>query len=498
MADNVIDTLSIEIKSTSSSANRAINSLVSGLEKLDNALNSYSGGATAFEGALNNLERGFNRLNSIINSVDVGKLQSISGAINTLSNASAKANGDSLMGIANGIREVSNASAGISNGANLEGFVRTISGFGYKNVTNATQNMPQIAKGIQSLSGLTIPNFGDLTGLTNFINVISSLGLKKGTGAAFNIQPIVAGLRELYAVASQAPPDATGILNIANSFSVMGRETTLRAVQNMPQLATAFRQLVNELSAVPKVDASVVNLANAMARLAANGAKVGSSARSLSGALQQQKSAQERLGNSFRNILANTQKTSKAITSFIKNLLFSRKGADQAGRSYSTLAAKVGLLYAKFWMLLRVVRMVGRLMEVASALTEVQNVVDVTFGNMSKKIEDFSKHAIKDFGLSELSAKKFASQFQAMGTAMGITGSQVANAQKMLNTKKTMEGNVLGYNAASKSMADMSINLTKLTADMASFYNVSQETVAKALQSGVLAGQTRPLIVLAA
>ena len=142
-------------------------------------------------------------------------------------------------------------------------------------------------------------------------------------------------------------------------------------------------------------------------------------------------------------------------------------------------------------------RLLNNIIGVASALTEVQNVVDTTFGRMTYKIEDFSKNAIKNFGMSELAAKQFASRFQAMGNAMGITGQQVAKAQQLINTKTTASGMTAGYNEMSNSMADMSINLTKLTADMASFYDIEQETVAKALQSGVMAGQTRPLSLAA-
>ena len=45
-------------------------------------------------------------------------------------------------------------------------------------------------------------------------------------------------------------------------------------------------------------------------------------------------------------------------------------------------------------------------------------------------------------------------------------------------------------------MTEMSIELTKLTGDMASFYNVTQESVAKALQS-VFTGETEPLMLAA-
>lgn len=103
--------------------------------------------------------------------------------------------------------------------------------------------------------------------------------------------------------------------------------------------------------------------------------------------------------------------------------------------------------------------------EIASDLTEVQNVVDTTFGNMAYKVEDFAKTSIEKFGLSELSLKQYSSRFQAMGTAMGFPIDK---------------------------MSDMSLELTKLTADMASFYNVEQDAIAEDLAS-VFTGTTRPL-----
>ena len=51
--------------------------------------------------------------------------------------------------------------------------------------------------------------------------------------------------------------------------------------------------------------------------------------------------------------------------------------------------------------------------DISSALTEVQNVVDVTFGDMSKKVNDFAQDSIRQFGMSELTLKQTASRFQA-------------------------------------------------------------------------------------
>lgn len=104
-------------------------------------------------------------------------------------------------------------------------------------------------------------------------------------------------------------------------------------------------------------------------------------------------------------------------------------------------------------------------LQVASDLQEVQNVVDVTFGSMSKEVDNFASNALKQFGLSELSAKKFTSTMGAMLKSSGISGTQAK---------------------------DMSIEVAKLTADMASFYNLDHDEAFTKIQSG-LSGETEPL-----
>ena len=103
--------------------------------------------------------------------------------------------------------------------------------------------------------------------------------------------------------------------------------------------------------------------------------------------------------------------------------------------------------------------------EVASNITEVQNVVDTAFGSMSWKAEEFAKNSIKQFGMSELSAKKTASTYMAMAKGMGL-GDEVAS--------------------------DMAISLAGLSGDVASFYNISQELADIKLKS-VFTGETETL-----
>lgn len=104
-------------------------------------------------------------------------------------------------------------------------------------------------------------------------------------------------------------------------------------------------------------------------------------------------------------------------------------------------------------------------LEAASNLQEVQNIVDVSFGELSDKMERFAATAIESYGMSEYSAKKTGSAFMAMGKSMGLAMDEAAN---------------------------MSIRLTALTGDMASFYNISQEYAQIAL-SAVYTGETETL-----
>jgi hypothetical protein len=91
--------------------------------------------------------------------------------------------------------------------------------------------------------------------------------------------------------------------------------------------------------------------------------------------------------------------------------------------------------------------------------------VEVAFGNATSEAEKFAKNAIKQFGMSELSAKKVSSTFMAMANGLGI-----------------------GTEAGAK----MSIQLAGLSADMASFFNTTTEVTSNALQ-GIFTGQSRAL-----
>lgn len=103
--------------------------------------------------------------------------------------------------------------------------------------------------------------------------------------------------------------------------------------------------------------------------------------------------------------------------------------------------------------------------KLASDLNENLNKTEVVFKGNSATVENWSKNAINSMGMCQSSALEMASKFGDMGSSMG------------LNSQQTM---------------DYSMNLTQLSADLASFKNISIERANDAL-TGVYTGETESL-----
>jgi hypothetical protein len=229
----------------------------------------------------------------------------------------------------------------------------------------------------------------------------------------------------------QATNEATKqITELVTGIKQLGYASAAKAIDNIPKLSSAMKQLMQELSKAPQVSQNLIDMTNALANLSRTGASSG-----------------------------------RAATSLSKSFLNVSSSANSATKSSWSLASAFGKLYASYWLVFRGISKLGDSIDIASSLIEVENVVRTTFGNYENLVNDMAKTSIQDFGMSELSVKQYSSRFQAMGVAMGFS---------------------------QKKMADMSIELTKLTADMASFYDIEQSDVARNLQA-IFTGETEPL-----
>ncbi|MBP1560709.1 MAG: hypothetical protein J6C96_05620 [Oscillospiraceae bacterium] len=103
--------------------------------------------------------------------------------------------------------------------------------------------------------------------------------------------------------------------------------------------------------------------------------------------------------------------------------------------------------------------------ELASDLTEVQNVVDTTFGDGAAQIYTWADAAEESFGISSLAAQQYTGTMGAMLKSMGLTQNEVAN---------------------------MSTAMVGLAGDMASFHNLDVKQAFEKIRSGI-SGETEPL-----
>lgn len=292
-----------------------------------------------------------------------------------------------------------------------------------------TSGLNGLSNGVTKLSnamaGISTVKTADFTRVANGITKISSIDTANLNRSASAIGMLGKALTPL--TASSASDRVTAL---AKAISQLGYKSSTKAIDNIPKLAKAMKQLITTLSGAPKVSQNLIDMTNALAQFARTGASGGNAAKALA--------------NNFTSFGSTAVKAKKHTFS---------------------LASAFGKLYASYWLLIRGAGKLKEAINISSALTEVQNVVVNTFGQYTDSLEKFSKNAIQQYGISELTAKQTASRYQAMGIAMGVP------IQKM---------------------SDMSIALTKLSADMASFYNVEQSQVQQSLQS-IFTGETEPL-----
>ena len=145
-----------------------------------------------------------------------------------------------------------------------------------------------------------------------------------------------------------------------------------------------------------------------------------------------------------------------------------KTGMQSISSQFDSIGSKlkaIGGLVVKAFAVKQVVAFAKECIDLGSDLEEVQNVVDVTFGKMSDTVNTFAQEAATQFGLSELAAKQYTSTLGAMYKSMGFTEDAAAG---------------------------MSIEMTKLAADMASFYNLDADTAFQKIRSGI-SGETEPL-----
>lgn len=428
-----LETLEVKIQAQARQANGQIDALITRLEKLSSSLQSID------SSGINRLATGVNRLSnsmSAMRSVDTRTFSALAKNLNKLSGINATG----LNNVSNAIGTVSGSIKALSGidfkGNGLNAFVNavtklssanlgTLSSFDFGGLGNKINQLSNSLSGTKKVQGNTIQLVNSIGRLAS-----SSGSIAETTAALPSLGKAIRSVTDSLSSAKAVSENIIQFTSAIGQLAIAGKKTAQTA-SNLGLLATELKKFMQVMSGAPSVSSNVIQMTQALAQLASSGSRAGSSMRSM-----------EKFN--FDGI---------------------SKGFGKIRSSSFSLASALGKLYATYWMLFRAFGLFRDAIDISSSLTEVENVVRQTFGQYENLINNFAKTSIEKFGMSELSAKQFASRFQAMGTALDIPQGK---------------------------MAKMSIRLTKLTGDMASFYDVSQEDVAKSLQS-VFSGTTAPM-----
>ena len=157
-----------------------------------------------------------------------------------------------------------------------------------------------------------------------------------------------------------------------------------------------------------------------------------------------------KVGNGFVNLCTKMSKT-KVISNTL-NKVFSL---------FKTTLGKLGLAFGAY----QLINFGKQAIQTASSVEEAQNVIDVTFGKSADTISKWAKENAGAFGLTELQAKNFAGTFGTIFQASGVNMSYVD---------------------------DMSMKLSQLAGDLASFRNLTVDDAFEKLRNGIT-GSVEPL-----
>ncbi len=472
-----IDTLELEIVSSVGQADKAIDKLCSALFKLQQQTGKFQN--TRF----GELTGGLKQLSGASRGLDIGKVSNFSLALKNLSDSIKNFSGINKQ-ITPTIRNLEKLSkfdfSKLQISGNFSGFSSLASGIDKfavavpklaaispKEINRvvkafeklATINLSNLGNSLQSLNGVDISVLEKLgTTFQSFAAALSgSEKIPSAIGTIFNsLSQLAASAGNIPLVTSSLPELTIGIQNfisaMAQSPIVQQGTTSLvtalsgianaggkaqKVVDSLPGLTTGIRDFISAMAQVPTLDKGTVKAIEALAQLTNAGAKAGSAAQSLQ----------------------------KRITGLSVSMYGLKGGAKEAVGGLKSFTGQILSFLGLTGGFYGVVRAIKSSIEAASDLSEAQNVIEQGFGPLIGKIEDFSKTSIQSFGMSELAAKRTAGIFAVMGKSLGLIP-DVAT--------------------------DMAVSLTSLTADLASFYNISQDVARTALQS-IFTGETESL-----
>lgn len=512
MPDSTIETLDIQVKSSTARAVTALDNLANKLYDVSKAFK------TVDTGSMKNYSREIDRVSSSLKSmsgikINVPKLSGLSKQLQSLTNvnfsalnASSKPLKELASGL-NALRGVSGITIPKLDYKNINSVSKAIEKIGKLDTGNIQNSVNGISKVSHAMSVLNNVDFSDskISSVINSIRKLMAVDTKgfdtqifdsiyKSVSKLGNLPDVSASINRLVAslarlissgnntgvVASKLPAVGDAIKQTANKLaSVKGVEESINQfISALASLASAGKKVelsanglqtiakelmsfFNTMSKAPTVSKNTVEMTKALAQLAASGGRVSS-------AVNEMNTSFGKLQNGFSELANLASRAGSAVSSGIGKMVNAIRNIGSSSGSISTANFSLKNLIQTA-MGFKAVQAFGQFTKDAvtlgSDITEVENVVDVAFGKLKYKAYDFAATASKQFGLSELAAKQYTGTMMAMLKSSGVA-----------------------QNAAS----DMSVTLAGLAGDIASFYNIDTDAAFYKIRAGI-SGEIEPL-----
>ena len=512
MADNTIDTLDLQVRSSTAKAVRSLENLSRKLLNVNSSFkNLNTGGLRHYAREIGRVSASIKTLNGVrVSLPNLGGLTKQLTSISRVNFSALDGSGKSLKDFASGLLSISglqNISVPKIDTKNINSVTKAIEKLGKVDSSNAQQTINSIQKVAHSMSVLNTVDFSgskviqginavkrlmevktdnfDTTTLDKIANSMKSFSDLPDVSSSTN--RFVSSLQKLVNAGDKAkqvevalPGLGKQLKSVIKTLSRVGdvSEPTNLFVQSIGRLASAgnktsqtagqLQNLAQEtkkffkvMEHAPKISENTIRMTEALAQLASAGGKVNTATNSISSAFSKLSSGTL----SLRNLVS---KTASKIGGGIKTIIgwFQRLGSGSSGLKTASFNLSALFKTAIGFKAIQGLVDFGRsAVDLGSQITEVENVVDVAFGSMSDKAYQFASTAKEQFGLSELAAKQYSGTMMAMMKSSGVA-----------------------QDAASK----MSISLAGLAGDIASFYNIDTDTAFQKIRSGI-SGEIEPL-----
>lgn len=470
MADNTIDTLDIQISSSTEKAVRALTNLSNKLTEVNSALSGVN------TNGLRSCVRELGKLKEL----DIGKMTSIADGIGKFSNSIKTMGGVDYKG--SGLNAVINSINRLSQ-ADVSGFDSGKLGEIIHKLSNLAE-IPDVSSGVNRFvnSMARLANSGEY--IANVSAELPALGS--------NLKFITESFIGVDGISDSVNRFVQSIAQLASAGNKIGQTSS-----QLGTLANEVLSFFNVMKTAPRISENTIRMTEALAQLATASGKINKATNSLSNSFSRLSNSTNGLGNAGKKLSSMIGAASSALTGFGNN-------ANVTSKKVGSLTSQLAGLYAKFFTVTRGIKALWNSVNSASDYVETLNYFNSAFDQVTDGL-DISKW--QNAGVK--SAEEYVGSFEkrAKELTKKMTGFEVSDAGDLTRTKGVSLGldpkQTMNYQATYAQMASsmgatadastkVSQALTEIGADLASVKNLEFNDVWNDMASGIT-GMSRAL-----